>query len=94
MAPDEKPFSILCNFVCRFDPEEEIKTLANNLWEEAGLEIDDRLCTSLVDDIIHPVSSMKRMTIYVILFSIQYITGSLLPLSLSNTVLKHVICRC
>ena len=30
------------------------------MWDEAGLEVDDRLCTALVDDIIHPEGVVRE----------------------------------
>jgi hypothetical protein len=45
--------------VAKFDPVAENRTLAEDLWDEAGFEAHDGLCSELIADVIHPVSCVR-----------------------------------
>ncbi|XP_078106507.1 stalled ribosome sensor GCN1 [Sander vitreus] len=46
-------------WVCRFDVEEEGRTLAEKLWESLGLEVVPELCSLLIGDITHHEEAVR-----------------------------------
>ena len=49
-------------WVARFDPVEENRLLAKELWSEAGFEVrcEDGLCDDIIDDVLHPVGCVRQ----------------------------------
>ncbi|KAF1388856.1 hypothetical protein PFLUV_G00067070 [Perca fluviatilis] len=46
-------------WVCRFDVEEEGRTLAEKLWESLGLEVVPELCSLLIGDVTHHEEAVR-----------------------------------
>ena len=48
--------------MARFDPVEENRLLAKELWSEAGFEVrcEDGLCDDIIDDVLHPVGCVRQ----------------------------------
>ncbi|XP_038618375.1 eIF-2-alpha kinase activator GCN1 [Tachyglossus aculeatus] len=47
-------------WVVKFDVEEEIRKLAERLWESMGLELRPSLCSLLIEDVIHPEEAVRQ----------------------------------
>ena len=50
-------------WVARFDPVEENRLLAKELWDEAGFDAGDEdlgLCDDIIDDVLHPVGCVRQ----------------------------------
>ena len=49
-------------WVARFDPVEENRLLAKDLWDAAGFDAssDDGLCDDIVGDVLHPVGCVRQ----------------------------------
>uniref|UniRef100_A0A8D0DC90 GCN1 activator of EIF2AK4 n=1 Tax=Sander lucioperca TaxID=283035 RepID=A0A8D0DC90_SANLU len=46
-------------WVCRFDVEEEGRTLAEKLWDSLGLEVVPELCSLLIGDVTHHEEAVR-----------------------------------
>lgn len=47
-------------WVAKHDPDEEIKLLAETLWEDGNFEVPIVLCDELMKDVIHPELSIQK----------------------------------
>ncbi|KAH0625453.1 hypothetical protein JD844_014982 [Phrynosoma platyrhinos] len=47
-------------WVVKFDREEEIRTLAERLWESMGLELQPDICSVLIKDVIHYEEAVRQ----------------------------------
>ncbi|XP_040564950.1 LOW QUALITY PROTEIN: stalled ribosome sensor GCN1 [Lepeophtheirus salmonis] len=63
-------------WIAKFDENEEISQIANEVWDEVGLEVDKSLALEILEDISHPSSCVR--------YSCALALASLLEKNVSN----------